>query len=485
VMTGSLFVLLPGRVERASVSMLDSACRSLSRKHSQCLVVDKKGEAMGKGLYRMIVLSLTCVGLAGCIGGTARKVPFFQGPRWPFWSPTQTVEGPDPLIEEYFEEIDLALLLDPSLSENTCNQSDPSRPSTFFGPYISCEQERLQKALEKFYERVQVSAEPQMLRNRVQDQILAASNQRCGQYKQFLKRFDAGTNLTLGWLTTGAAGAGAIFTAADTVRALSGVASILSGFRAETNETLFHRRTVQLLTDGFEAKRRAIYQQIVTNRTAKELTDYTVEHAIQDAVLYHDHCSLVAGLEYAALAVDRVDDPGLSHLQTALKTFGEAQKEAIRISNRSETGVAQEVVFPLLAFGEAEQAQKELKTAETDLKNAQIPSAVDAQQTKLYSDRQKNLLASIAGKLAQADKMLTPEKKKDVEDIENKIDAAWKQVFADRGDPKKFPTAKHDLEEQQNLAATIAEPYKSLAKALREKKDQAESLTIEINRLGK
>ena len=153
----------------------------------------------------------------------------------------------------------------------------------------------------------------ELLRNQVQERILAASNQACAEFKRELKALDARVNFIFGSLTTAVAGAGAIFTG-GTSQALSGVAGIISGVRAEFNQDYFQMLTIQVITDGLGKKRQEIYTKILNDRKGN-LTEYPVERAIKDAIFYHDNCSLVAGLEQAALSIERAANPGINELK--------------------------------------------------------------------------------------------------------------------------------------------------------------------------
>ena len=64
------------------------------------------------------------------------------------------------------------------------------------------------------------------------------------------------------------------------------------------------------------------------------LTDYPVERAIADAIVYHDNCSLVAGLEQAALSIERAVNPGLNEL----KKFKEMEKVLTSGFKKDEAG---------------------------------------------------------------------------------------------------------------------------------------------------
>ncbi len=166
--------------------------------------------------------------------------------------------------------------------------------------------------------------EQRRLRNQVQDRIVAASNQRCGEYKNFLKRFDSETNTILGGLATAIGGAGAIFKPADTARSLSGIAAIFSGWRAEVTADFFNNLAIQVITKGIEARRTELYDQMLTNRNA-DLTTYSVQRAVGDAAVYHYNCSLIAGLEKAADSIVRANNPGAADFNNFLKQLKEAR----------------------------------------------------------------------------------------------------------------------------------------------------------------
>jgi len=225
-----------------------------------------------------------------------------------------TTFGPKPLIDDSFVKIDIALLLNPEGQGIKKNDK------------LDMKRDKIEKAFIAFYKN---PIDQKRRRNSIQERILSASVQRCGEYKNFLKQFDSGTNFFLGSLTTAIAGAGAIFTSLDTVRALSGTAAIISGVRSEFNEDYFSNQTVHVLTNGFESKRDEFYEKIL-NRRNQSITQYPVEAAIKDAIEYHASCSLVAGLEQAALAIERAKNPGLIETQKALV-------EAKKIQNIMET----------------------------------------------------------------------------------------------------------------------------------------------------
>ena len=271
---------------------------------------------------RIIVpaLLVTCgLALSGC--ETYNKV---IGRHAPF--------GTENLIDrESFQKIDLAAVL--TGGETRLLEPDGSDVS----------RQNLEKAFKQFNKKIEEATtvdRKKWLRNQVQERILAASNQACAEFKRELKALDARVNFVLGSLTTAVAGAGAIFSG-GTSQALSGVASIFSGIRAEFNEDYFQMLTIQIITDGLGKKRQEIYTKILENRKV-DLTIYPVERAIADAIRYHDNCSLVAGLEQAALSIERAANPGMEQL---IK-FKKLEKVLREIDDKKDKGIAAPAVPP-------------------------------------------------------------------------------------------------------------------------------------------
>jgi len=161
----------------------------------------------------------------------------------------------------------------------------------------------------------------QQRRNQVQERLIAASNFQCSVFETAINEMQSGGNLLLGLLTTGTAGAGAIFTGASTIRVLSGTAAVLSGARAEFNEDLFYKLTAGVLIKAIETKRRDLLADI-RQRENLPPDKYPVEAAVADVVEYNGACSLVSALSQASEAVTVADDPGLRRLSKIFKAAG-------------------------------------------------------------------------------------------------------------------------------------------------------------------
>lgn len=249
----------------------------------------------------------------------------------PYFQMGKSKQGAAALIDaKVFEEIDLALLLNPT-GENCHAELE--------GRACCDERRRLECAFASFYEE-QDEERLELRRNRVQDRLIAASNQRCADYKQHVRRFDSTNNIALGGLTTLSAGLGAILTHVGTVRALSGAAAITSGFRAEMNQTYFQEHTIQVLSSGFERRRAELREEMETKRKGDRtaIEHYTVESAVADALEYHDACSLIAGLEEVAHSQKRAADPGLEQIEAALERWEQILKKMEDLAGDGQSG---------------------------------------------------------------------------------------------------------------------------------------------------
>lgn len=168
--------------------------------------------------------------------------------------------------------------------------------------------------------------DPELRRNAVQEHILAASNQRCGYFENYLHQTRAGANFILGSLATIAGTVGAIVTGADTSRAFSGASGIFTGVRAEFNQELFANLATNVITAGIKLRRQQVYNQIALQGQAKSYDEYTVQAAVKDALYYHSQCSVISGLEVAADSIELSRDPGIDAANRVLAKLAVTRK---------------------------------------------------------------------------------------------------------------------------------------------------------------
>jgi hypothetical protein len=243
--------------------------------------------------------------------------------------------------EKQFEQIDLFNLLDPDQMRHHCPtlqgcdsatllqaktkllENSPASPNDT-NPLHKTEQEEkqeenLERAFSAFYLPYYGSKRDLMdRRNRIQDRILAASEQRCNAYKTYLQRTQSEQEALFGTLTTVLAGAGAIVTGESHARLLAGLAGISSGVGAEWKQAYFANLATRVIVPGIEKRRRSIMAEIESNRSSgqqpQSISTYTVERAIQDADRFHGACSLVSGIDEAAVSLN----PGLKAIGQSL-----------------------------------------------------------------------------------------------------------------------------------------------------------------------
>lgn len=153
-------------------------------------------------------------------------------------------------------------------------------------------------------------------RNQVQSSVITASDAACDIYKRNLNSIYSSSNFTFGSVATIAGGLGAIFVDQGTARGLAGLSGITSGLRAEYNDAFFRNKVVELLTKAMDIARSRKKEEI-DRRATQIISDYNMEDALDDAILYNSQCSLVAGLQETSNSLQTVADPGLTWLANA------------------------------------------------------------------------------------------------------------------------------------------------------------------------
>lgn len=261
-----------------------------------------------------------------------------------------SVFGANPLFDnEPFEVVDLRAQLDPddkgqgtrctSSTKKVDLNSESGRGVVKSGYFASISSSpgsadtasalarcQLEAAFRGFYDPAYIvakddlSASQEKRRNRLQDRLLAASEQRCGAYKIYLRRFQSYTQATAGIVSTIFAGAGAISTGGAT-NIFAGLAGVSSGIGAEISQSFFANLASYVIVPGIDSRRIEIKRTIGDSR--KTISEYTVEAAIQDAASFHAACTLEAGLEKAQDLIKVANNPGAEQIQNMLTSVTE------------------------------------------------------------------------------------------------------------------------------------------------------------------
>ena len=210
--------------------------------------------------------------------------------------------GPHQLFNEnIYETVNLHALLDP-LNYNPASKEQSQNQSPDIDTIFA-----------NFYKR----PNPALERNRIQDRIMAISEQRCSSYKFYLKRLETSQNIYSGGAATIFGGLGAIFSSLDASRIFSGLAGISSGLGAELKQGYFANAASSVIIPGIDLARKEI-RAAIQSKKSKDIEFYSVQEALQDVSAYHDACSINTGLERAGKAVNQIENPGLHTLNDTL-----------------------------------------------------------------------------------------------------------------------------------------------------------------------
>lgn len=278
------------------------------------------------GYKLRLALAAASLGLAAC-----------SGPRGPFVDVllssggTNTAGSHQMFDEASYERIDLVTLLDPENRRAALPRPATVSTSTAAGqdPHPSALAVEVERAFRAFYTYASDSEER---RSRVQDRVLAASEQRCNTYKHYLKRVETGQSTATGILATVLGGAGAIVTGTSAARGLAGLAGISSGVGAELKQGYFANVASHVVVPGIDLARAEIRRDMMAKR-GMPIATYTVEAALVDASRYHAACSINAGLERAGQAVREINNPGIRQFSLTLGQVSLAQKMVRRLGD--------------------------------------------------------------------------------------------------------------------------------------------------------
>ena len=148
-------------------------------------------------------------------------------------------------------------------------------------------------------------------RNQIQERMLAASEQRCVDYKMYVQRAQALMNFSTGTLTSLFSVAGAITKSVEGAKTLAGLSGFSGAVAAEYNQAYFANLAAHVVAAGIDRQRGRIYEQIYTNGQPQPIDKYNLPAAIRDAFRYHGACSMVTGLIEAQESIRVAENPGL------------------------------------------------------------------------------------------------------------------------------------------------------------------------------
>ncbi|UYN95805.1 MAG: hypothetical protein KIT25_02310 [Enhydrobacter sp.] len=153
--------------------------------------------------------------------------------------------------------------------------------------------------------KIQRTRDP-VLRDRLQDHLLALSEKKCEQHQAGIVSTQAGTNLALNTVTTGLSATAAIVVAPAT-NILAALGAIASGTRSHFNADIYQKfvapAVVRKINDTrpeklkeITAKRMKQPTDITKPREIVGLSEYTAEAAVGDVERYNHYCSFTWAL---------------------------------------------------------------------------------------------------------------------------------------------------------------------------------------------
>ncbi|MDD5298785.1 MAG: fibronectin type III domain-containing protein [Rhodocyclaceae bacterium] len=234
-----------------------------------------------------------------------------------------------------FEQVNLVELLDPDYAKGLCVKHDDKG---------NCTGVEWGKEYDQAFARFRTSKASEdakkLHRDSVQDRILGVSTSRCNVFKTYLRRQQVSTNFWLGSATTAAGVLGAVLPGVTASRNLAGAAGLFSGVQAEYNASYFSNLAAQVIIQGIELRQSQLLQEIVAKRQKFNVSQYTMEAAVKDAVYFDGTCSAVTGLMEAGDSIKEITTPGFGHavaMLTAVKAAAEIA-QAPNLKELQDTG---------------------------------------------------------------------------------------------------------------------------------------------------
>lgn len=241
-----------------------------------------------------------------------------------------------------FEQVNLLELIDPQGN----SQTDKYNHIWNHQNAGSSHGQKYDQVLSWFGRQPDVGDWKRLRRNSVQDKILAVSTSRCNVFKTYLRRQQVDVNFTLGSLTTAAGVLGAVLPGVTASRNLAGAAGFFSGLRSEYNQSYYSNLAAHVIVQGIELRQNRLKKELLETRQGKSVEEYSMEAAINDAIVIDGNCSTVSGLIEAQEAIREVESPGLKTAarviagNAALRELSQASSSDLLNNGRLEKLVA-------------------------------------------------------------------------------------------------------------------------------------------------
>lgn len=359
-----------------------------------------------------VCLAVLSVVLSGCSAFPAKS-----NNKWSEFSGKVDAHGSLPVMHHEFNILPFVEMLEDAEGKATCIQKNQNNEFTT-GSY--------QCATKKFYARTRLlpAFYQRLERNRIQERILAVSEDRCNAYKRYLRYDQSMSNFWLGFGSTVAGGLGALSGTLTAAKSFAAFGGVLSGISAEYNQDFYGNLFYSVITKAIDEQRRDAYRQIQTYGQGKSLSEYPVEAAIKDAIVYDGTCSAVSAMEYAEKAVQLVNDPGMDGMMRYLIKANQSryilQNEVKDISDLKKAGITS--TFENSRFG------SQIGNKDKDEFHSQ--PTIQLELYKATHQTTKNILAAVGQQYAGDNtNKLAEWQKKDLTELARKIEEQRVQIF--------------------------------------------------------
>jgi len=135
---------------------------------------------------------------------------------------------------------------------------------------------------------------PRLARNKLQIAIMGVSERNTAKHLAGVKATQTNLNLLFGLSTAGLAGGGSI-AAHATAQALTAAAGGTNAARALVNDQVYRDILIESLINTIKVDRDKL-RQLIEAKMGLSISEYDVEHAIYDALVYHEAGSFYSGL---------------------------------------------------------------------------------------------------------------------------------------------------------------------------------------------
>jgi len=182
--------------------------------------------------------------------------------------------------------------------------------------------------------------EMQRRRNEAIATLIAASNDKCGAYVQYLQQYQGNVKASTGILSQATAILATV-SSGGTAQGFAAASGISTGVGTSLHQAHFQNQTVAMLTKAFDGRRSEMLHNM-DGLMQCSITQYPFARAFADVQNYHAACSIVIGLEEAQEAVEEKNSPSLDSFTKLLEKLPALQEAMDNAKGKKKDGNEQQ-----------------------------------------------------------------------------------------------------------------------------------------------